>query len=65
MKKELEKRIYSSLIILPITLFFIIQGFLRVFGELIMVLCLEFFGKSLPIFLVKYTRIDLFIIEQV
>ena len=26
MKKELEKRIYSSLILIPITLFFIIQG---------------------------------------
>ena len=49
MKKELEKRIYSSLIILPITLFFIIQGsaLLLVFLSLFfLATCYEWFKMN-------------------
>ena len=49
MKKELKKRIYSSLIILPITLFFIIQGsaFLIVFLSLFfLATCYEWFKMN-------------------
>ena len=49
MKKEFENRIYSSLIIIPITLFFIIQGsiFLIFFLSLFfLVTCYEWFKMS-------------------
>ena len=56
MKKELEKRIYSSLIILPITLFFIIQGsaLLLVFLSLFfLATCYEWFKMNKKNDLVK------------
>ena len=56
MKKELEKRIYSSLIILPITLFFIIQGsvLLLVFLSLFfLATCYEWFKMNKKNNLVK------------
>ena len=56
MKKELEKRIYSSLIILPITLFFIIQGsaLLLVFLSLLfLATCYEWFKMNKKNDLVK------------
>ena len=56
MKNELEKRIYSSLIILPITLFFIIQGsaLLLVFLSLFfLATCYEWFKMNKKNDLVK------------
>ncbi len=56
MKKELEKRIYSSLIILPITLFFIIQGstlLLVFFSLFFLATCYEWFKMNKKNDLVK------------